>query len=180
LSRYSTGEDNDDNRNEGLGYDLLFSDGESSSIPSSSTEMNIVELIREMKGKGIDRDPITFRNAILSCLSNGKGTIHLLDVAFQDIETFNSSVISKWGSIRDIKTYLINMALFVCARKGDITLVAKLFQYMNEDSIHADKVAMYHLIVALSSSGNCVDSMWVLNSMKGDGIANAIALIIFT
>ena len=171
MSRY-IGEQ--DTNSEGLCYDLIFSDEHPLVSSSSDVEVNIVELISEMKGRDIDRDPITYRNAMLSCRSDGKAAIRLLDLAFEDIETFNSAVLLKWRSMKDIKAYLINTALYVCARNGDIDLISKLFKYMRKNNIHADTVAMNHLVVALSSSGNCMDSMWALNAMKGDGAANAM------
>jgi pentatricopeptide repeat protein len=140
----------------------------------SEIEIQVLDLIQKMKENGVQRDPITYRNAILICKSDVNAAMRLIDVAFDDLVNFDKAVIFKWGSLSEIKAYLINSALSVTACRGDMDLVAVLFQFMVDGGIRADSRSMNHLIIALSSAGYCEESMWILNAMKGDGAANAM------
>ncbi len=164
--------DFDDINSDTFKNDLIFTDDEQS-VPTE-IESNVVQLLDEMKENNVLRDPITYRNAILVCQDDAETSVRLLDMALVDSDNFTYTAISKWGSMTNIKSYLINVAMSVCARKGDMSLIAKLFDYMRRHSVHADSRSMNHLIIALSTAGYCENSMWVLNAMKGDGAANAM------
>jgi len=150
-------------------YDLIHNDEMTQS--TSKTEQLIYDLMDKMKEKDILPDPTTYRNAMLSCRSDAFAAVRILDIALDDIKSFQS-VSSDWGSIKRIKAYLINVCLSVCAYEGNMDLVARMFDYMEKHEVIADSRSMYYLIKALGVSSNCIDSMMVLNAMKGDGVAN--------
>lgn len=134
-------------------------------------EVIAMRVIETMKEKGISRDPGTYRNAIAACKSNPESAIRVLDKALEDPDIAHT-VNAEWVSPQIVILYLANEVLSVCASKGNMNIASKVFTYIKKYNLKADSKTMLSLVKAISTSGNCEDSMIALNAMKGDGAAN--------
>ncbi len=137
----------------------------------SKYENVVLKILEKMNADGIPKDPGTYRNAITACKANPISTIRLLDKALADPDLLKASR-SEWDSLEAVRLYLINEVLSVCAAKGEMEFVSKIFMYINEHGLKANSKTMLSLLKGISLSGNCEDSMVILNAMKGDGAAN--------
>lgn len=135
-------------------------------------EKIIEQLIDEMSQKGLKKDHVTYRNAIVACRSNPDAVLRLLERALADraITDVPKSVAESADELRE---YLIQAALSVCASNGRMDLISKLFKYFQRYKLHADSRSMVYLVKGLSRSLYYEDSMAALNAMKGDGVANS-------
>jgi pentatricopeptide repeat protein len=135
-------------------------------------ETMIEQLLDEMSEKGLKKDHVTYRNAIVACRSNPEAALRLLDRAMSDkcVTNVPRTVAESDGEIRE---YLINAAISVCASNGRMDLITKLFAYFQQFQLLADSRTMVYLVKGLSRSEHYEDAMILLNAMKGDGVANA-------
>lgn len=135
-------------------------------------ETMIEQLMDEMTQKGIKKDHITYRNAIIACRSNPEAALRLLDRALVEKGIANvPKTVAESGD--EIREYLINAAISVCASNGRIDLITKLFAYFQQYRLVADSRTMIYLVKGLSRSEHDEDAMILLNAMKGDGVANS-------
>ena len=134
-------------------------------------ETMIEQLLDEMTQKGVKKDHVTYRNSIVACRSNPEAALRLLDRAFAEkgITNVPKTVAESENEIRE---YLINAAISVCASNGRIDLITNLFAYLQRYQLLADSRTMIYLVKGLSRSEHYEDAMILLNAMKGDGVAN--------
>ena len=134
-------------------------------------EQMVIEVLRTMDEKQIPKDVATYRNAIIACRGEPQSSLRMLTLALKEINEIEIDL-SEWGSLDNVKAYLLNSSLNICQESGDMETMAKVFQLFVVNKVTADTQSMLNLVKGLSASGNCEDSMKVLNSMKGDGAAN--------
>jgi hypothetical protein len=128
-------------------------DASSDSGTTLSADDLVVDLLRQMKVRGIVRDAITYHNAILAMQERSE-VIRMVDVAIDDGDGIQSSSLqaSKLdGKAADGLTFVFNSALSVLA--GDWKNFQTVFLRMQEVKIRMNSETTTHFINALGRGG---------------------------
>lgn len=127
-----------------------------------------------MKKRGIPRDAITYRNAIMVCRDDVNAALRMLRTSLSDAACFERKSFSKPMRLAADDVVIFNAALSACAIHGDLPTVSLIFKMMKDQGVKPNSVSVRHLISALGASGHCDNILALLESLRGDTYSNRV------
>lgn len=123
-------------------------------------EDSIRWILNRMKESGIERNPITYLNAIRGCrYFSAKAAVGFLDSAFHDDDL---SDISSTDMIA-----LMNMALLACASNGDVSRAAAVFALMAQSCSTPDEITWQNVIKTFAVAGDVESVSLLVRALQG-------------
>jgi len=153
----------------------------------------VIDILDTMEARGIDRDAISYYNAIMACGTSSGSSEHVLAIlrsTYSDQTFMRSNVVSEMipGSVDNSRitekplkgravtgtVFVANAALSVASKTGDVQLVPEILLLMATVNAKLNAESIKHVIRTLGKVADCEAILALLICLRGQSFANDI------
>lgn len=147
----------------------------------------VLDILDTMEARGIACDSITYYNAIMACGSSSRSSDNALailrrscaNLQFMISETTSNGTSGKKlmqlnGRAATGSVFVVNAALSVAAKTGDVQLVPQVLSLMDNTNGKLNAESIKHIIRTLGKVADCEAILALLICLRGQNFANDI------
>lgn len=147
----------------------------------------VLDILDTMEARGIACDSITYYNAIMACGSSSRSSDNALailrrscaNLQFMISETTSNGTSGKKlmqlnGRAATGSVFVVNAALSVAAKTGDVQLVPQVLTLMDNTNGKLNAESIKHIIRTLGKVADCEAILALLICLRGQNFANDI------
>lgn len=138
-------------------------------IPSESF---VSYILKEMNSNNIPRDALTYHNAIKASRYSSEAIFQFLHEATNEVSLFRENDVAEksflTGRASEGLLFIFNAALSTFGSGGDIDLMVRCFQVMDETNTVPNHESILHLVNGIGKGHNSKNILTLLRSLRGD------------